>query len=164
MRVPRNSRNRSGVACALAISSSSLPVKLSALHPRYSRAQAGRVMAELLPRVRELALAARAELAMPAARPARRPRAAAKAAVVTFTEVLQHENRGSGVQFVCVCPPTVATPLLALALPPAVAAAVLLSATAALADPAVLRQGLAALPGTRVVKFCEPWRRRSMGG
>jgi len=37
---------------------------------------------------------------------------AAKAAVVTFTEVLHHENRDSGVRFVCVCPPTVATPLL----------------------------------------------------
>lgn len=33
-----------------------ISIKLSALHPRYSRAQAGRVMGELLPRVRELAL------------------------------------------------------------------------------------------------------------
>ncbi len=33
-----------------------ISIKLSALHPRYSRAQAQRVMAELLPRVRELAL------------------------------------------------------------------------------------------------------------
>jgi RHH-type proline utilization regulon transcriptional repressor/proline dehydrogenase/delta 1-pyrroline-5-carboxylate dehydrogenase len=32
-----------------------LSVKLSALHPRYSRAQAGRVMAELLPRLQHLA-------------------------------------------------------------------------------------------------------------
>lgn len=38
--------------------------------------------------------------------------AAAKAAVISFTEVLYHENRASGVQFVCVCPPAVATPLL----------------------------------------------------
>ncbi|MDE2619342.1 MAG: proline dehydrogenase family protein, partial [Sphingomonadales bacterium] len=33
-----------------------ISIKLSALHPRYARAQAGRVMAELLPRVRSLAL------------------------------------------------------------------------------------------------------------
>ena len=37
---------------------------------------------------------------------------ASKAAVATFTEVLYHENRNSGVRFACVCPPTVATPLL----------------------------------------------------
>jgi len=37
---------------------------------------------------------------------------AAKHAVVAFTEVLYHENRDSGVRFVCACPPTVATPLL----------------------------------------------------
>lgn len=37
---------------------------------------------------------------------------ASKHAVVAFTEVLAHENRASGVQFVCVCPPPVATPLL----------------------------------------------------
>ncbi|MGE4430975.1 MAG: trifunctional transcriptional regulator/proline dehydrogenase/L-glutamate gamma-semialdehyde dehydrogenase [Sphingobium sp.] len=36
-----------------------ISIKLSALHPRYSRAQAGRVMTELLPRVRHLALLAR---------------------------------------------------------------------------------------------------------
>lgn len=36
-----------------------ISIKLSALHPRYSRAQADRVMAELLPRVRQLALLAR---------------------------------------------------------------------------------------------------------
>ena len=36
-----------------------ISIKLSALHPRYVRAQAGRVMAELLPRVRELALLAK---------------------------------------------------------------------------------------------------------
>ncbi|MGQ9366996.1 trifunctional transcriptional regulator/proline dehydrogenase/L-glutamate gamma-semialdehyde dehydrogenase [Azospirillum sp. ST 5-10] len=36
-----------------------ISIKLSALHPRYSRAQAERVMAELLPRVKELALLAR---------------------------------------------------------------------------------------------------------
>ncbi|HYH23078.1 MAG TPA: trifunctional transcriptional regulator/proline dehydrogenase/L-glutamate gamma-semialdehyde dehydrogenase [Azospirillum sp.] len=36
-----------------------ISIKLSALHPRYSRAQADRVMAELLPRVKELALLAR---------------------------------------------------------------------------------------------------------
>ncbi len=38
-----------------------ISVKLSALHPRYVRAQAGRVMAELLPRVKALALLARAQ-------------------------------------------------------------------------------------------------------
>ena len=36
-----------------------ISIKLSALHPRYSRAQAGRVMAELLPRVKGLALIAK---------------------------------------------------------------------------------------------------------
>lgn len=36
-----------------------ISIKLSALHPRYERAQADRVMAELAPRVRELALLAR---------------------------------------------------------------------------------------------------------
>jgi RHH-type proline utilization regulon transcriptional repressor/proline dehydrogenase/delta 1-pyrroline-5-carboxylate dehydrogenase len=36
-----------------------ISVKLSALHPRYSRAQIGRVMAELLPRIKALALLAR---------------------------------------------------------------------------------------------------------
>ena len=36
-----------------------ISIKLSALHPRYSRAQAGRVMAELLPRVKGLALMAK---------------------------------------------------------------------------------------------------------
>ena len=36
-----------------------ISIKLSALHPRYSRAQAARVRDELLPRVRELALLAR---------------------------------------------------------------------------------------------------------
>lgn len=35
-----------------------------------------------------------------------------KAAVMMFTEILYHENRDSGVQFVCVCPPIVNTPLL----------------------------------------------------
>ncbi len=37
---------------------------------------------------------------------------ASKFAVVAFTEVLYHENRGKGVRFACVCPPPVATPLL----------------------------------------------------
>lgn len=37
---------------------------------------------------------------------------ASKHAVVAFSEVLHHENRHSGVQFLCVCPTTVATPLL----------------------------------------------------
>jgi RHH-type proline utilization regulon transcriptional repressor/proline dehydrogenase/delta 1-pyrroline-5-carboxylate dehydrogenase len=36
-----------------------ISIKLSALHPRYSRAQAERVMGELLPRVKELALLAK---------------------------------------------------------------------------------------------------------
>ena len=37
-----------------------ISIKLSALHPRYSRAQRERVMAELLPRVKALTLALRA--------------------------------------------------------------------------------------------------------
>jgi NAD(P)-dependent dehydrogenase (short-subunit alcohol dehydrogenase family) len=37
---------------------------------------------------------------------------ASKFAVVAFSEVLYHENRGRGVRFACVCPPPVATPLL----------------------------------------------------
>jgi len=37
---------------------------------------------------------------------------ASKFAVVAFSEVLYHENRGAGVRFACVCPPPVATPLL----------------------------------------------------
>ena len=37
---------------------------------------------------------------------------ASKFAVVAFTEVLYHENRGRGVRIACVCPPPVATPLL----------------------------------------------------
>jgi len=37
---------------------------------------------------------------------------AAKFAVVAFSEVLHHENRGSGVRIIAVCPPPVATPLL----------------------------------------------------
>jgi len=36
-----------------------ISIKLSALHPRYSRAQVGRVMGELLPRVKQLALLSR---------------------------------------------------------------------------------------------------------
>ena len=37
---------------------------------------------------------------------------ATKFAVVAFSEVLYHENRGRGVRMVCVCPPKVDTPLL----------------------------------------------------
>jgi NAD(P)-dependent dehydrogenase (short-subunit alcohol dehydrogenase family) len=37
---------------------------------------------------------------------------ATKFAVVAFSEVLYHENLGSGVRMVCVCPPLVDTPLL----------------------------------------------------
>lgn len=37
---------------------------------------------------------------------------ASKAAVNTFCEVLQHENRHSGLRFACVCPPKVDTPML----------------------------------------------------
>ena len=37
---------------------------------------------------------------------------ASKFAVVAFTEVLHHENKNSGIQFCCVCPPPVATPML----------------------------------------------------
>jgi len=40
---------------------------------------------------------------------------ASKFAVTAFTEVLYHENRGRGVRICCVCPPPVATPLLAQA-------------------------------------------------
>jgi short-subunit dehydrogenase len=36
---------------------------------------------------------------------------ATKSAVTAYTEVLYHENRDSGVRFLCVCPPPVATPL-----------------------------------------------------
>jgi NAD(P)-dependent dehydrogenase (short-subunit alcohol dehydrogenase family) len=36
---------------------------------------------------------------------------ATKAAVAMYTEILYHENINSGVRFVCVCPPAVATPL-----------------------------------------------------
>lgn len=36
---------------------------------------------------------------------------ATKAAVSMYTEILYHENLNSGVRFVCVCPPPVATPL-----------------------------------------------------
>ena len=38
---------------------------------------------------------------------------ASKFAVVSFSEVLYHENRNSGIRMVCVCPPKVDTPLLA---------------------------------------------------
>lgn len=37
---------------------------------------------------------------------------ASKFAVVAYTEVLYHEHRDSGIQFACVCPDVVATPLL----------------------------------------------------
>ena len=37
---------------------------------------------------------------------------ASKFAVVAFTEVLYHENMNSGVQFACICPNVVKTPLL----------------------------------------------------
>ena len=37
---------------------------------------------------------------------------ASKFAVVAYTEVLEQETRGSGVQVLCVCPPAVRTPLL----------------------------------------------------
>ncbi len=40
---------------------------------------------------------------------------ASKFAVVAFSEVLYHENRQRGVRIACVCPPPVATPLLAQA-------------------------------------------------
>jgi NAD(P)-dependent dehydrogenase (short-subunit alcohol dehydrogenase family) len=40
---------------------------------------------------------------------------ASKFAVVAFTEVLHHENRGRGVRIVCACPGKVDTPLLAQA-------------------------------------------------
>ena len=38
---------------------------------------------------------------------------ASKHAVVAFSEVLAHENRGRGVRFSCVCPPAVETPMIA---------------------------------------------------
>lgn len=37
---------------------------------------------------------------------------ASKFAVVAFTEVLHHEHKNTGIQFCCVCPPPVATPML----------------------------------------------------
>lgn len=37
---------------------------------------------------------------------------ASKAAVVSFSETLYHENQGSGLRIVCVCPPVVDTPML----------------------------------------------------
>jgi NAD(P)-dependent dehydrogenase (short-subunit alcohol dehydrogenase family) len=37
---------------------------------------------------------------------------ASKAAVVSYSETLWHENQGSGVRIVCACPPVVDTPLL----------------------------------------------------
>ena len=37
---------------------------------------------------------------------------ASKAAVVSYSETLWHENQGSGVRIVCVCPPVVDTPML----------------------------------------------------
>lgn len=40
---------------------------------------------------------------------------ASKFAIVAFTEVLHHENRGGGAQVICVCPSQVATPLVAQA-------------------------------------------------
>ncbi len=43
--------------------------------------------------------------------------AASKAAVVFYTETLYHEHLSSNVKFACVCPPTVATPLLEQARP-----------------------------------------------
>ncbi|MCU4653712.1 bifunctional proline dehydrogenase/L-glutamate gamma-semialdehyde dehydrogenase PutA [Roseibacterium sp. SDUM158016] len=45
---------------ALVADNPGISIKLSALHPRYEEAQAARVMAELVPRVRDLARAARA--------------------------------------------------------------------------------------------------------
>jgi NAD(P)-dependent dehydrogenase (short-subunit alcohol dehydrogenase family) len=40
---------------------------------------------------------------------------ASKSACVTFTEILYHENKRRGVDIVCLCPPSVDTPLLAQA-------------------------------------------------
>ena len=40
---------------------------------------------------------------------------ASKFAIVAFTEVLYHENRGKGVQITCVCPSQVDTPLVSQA-------------------------------------------------
>lgn len=37
---------------------------------------------------------------------------ASKFAVVAWTEVLHHEHKNTGIQFCCVCPPPVATPML----------------------------------------------------
>ncbi len=37
---------------------------------------------------------------------------ASKSACITFTEILYHENRNRGVQIVCLCPPSVDTPML----------------------------------------------------
>lgn len=37
---------------------------------------------------------------------------AMKAAVVSFAEILAHENRDTGIRFLCVCPPQVDTPMI----------------------------------------------------
>lgn len=37
---------------------------------------------------------------------------ASKAAVNSFSQILAHEHKGSGIKFLCVCPPVVDTPLL----------------------------------------------------
>lgn len=93
---------------------------------------------------------------------------ASKHAVVAFTEVLHHENRGRGVKIVCVCPPAVATPLLQQAkdtswpkmldqLPPITAEQVLDSV-----EQALQRDQLWVLPGpfTRIAW----WLRRFLPG
>ncbi|HZO09133.1 MAG TPA: SDR family oxidoreductase [Myxococcota bacterium] len=64
---------------------------------------------------------------------------ASKFAVVAFTEVLHHENRGRGVRILCACPGKVDTPMLAQAK----------------SNPRMLRAGSAPIPPERVVEGVE---------
>lgn len=61
---------------------------------------------------------------------------ASKFAAVAFTEVLYHENRGKGVDIVCVCPSKVDTPLL----------------TQAVSDPKILNTGPAAMKPEKIIE------------
>jgi NAD(P)-dependent dehydrogenase (short-subunit alcohol dehydrogenase family) len=64
---------------------------------------------------------------------------ASKFAVVAFTEVLYHENRGRGVRILCVCPGKVDTPLL----------------QQAKSNPRILQVGARPIPPERVVDGIE---------
>lgn len=65
---------------------------------------------------------------------------ASKFAVVAFTEVLHHENRGRGVRILCVCPGKVQTPLL----------------EQAKSDPRILQLGAKPIAPERVIDGIEP--------